>query len=42
MNETKQQRKEREHQEDLQRLKELRPIDDDFMRQRKYSRQNAS
>lgn len=32
MNETKQQRKEREHQEDLQRLKELRPIDDDFMR----------
>lgn len=32
MNETKQQRKEREHQEDLQRLKGLRPIDDDFMR----------
>lgn len=32
MNETKQQRKERERQEDLQRLKGLRPIDDDFMR----------
>lgn len=32
MNETEQQRKEREHQEDLQRLRGLRPIDDDFMR----------
>lgn len=32
MNETTQQTKEREHQEDLQRLKGLRPIDDDFMR----------
>lgn len=30
--ETEQQRKEREHQEDLQRLRGLRPIDDDFMR----------
>lgn len=32
MHESPQQRKEREHQEDLQRLRELRPIDDDFMR----------
>lgn len=32
MNETEQQRKEREHQEDLQRLRDFRPIDDDFMR----------
>lgn len=32
MNETEQQRKEREHREDLQRLRGLRPIDDDFMR----------
>lgn len=32
MDETEQQKKEREHQEDLQRLRELRPIDDDFMR----------
>lgn len=32
MNETEQQRKEREHQEDLQRLRGFRPIDDDFMR----------
>lgn len=32
MKETTQQTKEREHQEDLQRLKGLRPIDDDFMR----------
>jgi hypothetical protein len=32
MNETEQQIKEREHQEDLQRLRGLRPIDDDFMR----------
>lgn len=32
MSETKQQRKEREHQEDLQRLRGLRPMDDDFMR----------
>lgn len=32
MNETEQQRKERERQEDLQRLREFRPIDDDFMR----------
>ena len=32
MSETEQQRKEREHQEDLQRLRELRPIDDNFMR----------
>lgn len=30
--ETEAQRKEREHQEDLQRLRGLRPIDDDFMR----------
>ena len=30
--ETEQQRKERERQEDLQRLRGLRPIDDDFMR----------
>ena len=30
--ETEQQRKEREHQEDLQRLRGFRPIDDDFMR----------
>ena len=32
MSETEQQRKERERQEDLQRLSGLRPIDDDFMR----------
>lgn len=32
MRETEQQRKEREHQEDLQRLRGFRPIDDDFMR----------
>lgn len=32
MIETIQQRKEREHQEDLQRLRGFRPIDDDFMR----------
>ncbi|MDY4693396.1 MAG: hypothetical protein SO401_07535 [Blautia sp.] len=32
MNESVQQRKEREHQEDLQRLRGFRPIDDDFMR----------
>lgn len=32
MNESEQQRKEREHQEDLQRLRGFRPIDDDFMR----------
>lgn len=32
MGETEQQRKEREHQEDLQRLRGFRPIDDDFMR----------
>ena len=32
MSETEQQRKERERQEDLQRLRGLRPIDDDFMR----------
>ena len=32
MSETEQQRKEREHQEDLQRLREFRPIDDNFMR----------
>ena len=32
MSETKQQRKEREHQEDLRRLREFRPIDDNFMR----------
>ncbi len=32
MYETEQQRKERERQEDLQRLRGLRPIDDDFMR----------
>ena len=31
-NETEQQRKEREHREDLERLRLLRPIDDDFMR----------
>ena len=31
MSETEQQRKERERQEDLQRLRGLRPIDDDFM-----------
>lgn len=30
--ETEEQRKERERQEDLQRLRGLRPIDDDFMR----------
>lgn len=32
MSETEEQRKEREHQEDLQRLRGFRPIDDDFMR----------
>lgn len=32
MQETEQQRKAREHQEDLQRLRGFRPIDDDFMR----------
>lgn len=32
MNEVKRQEKEREHQRDLQRLRNLRPIDDDFMR----------
>lgn len=32
MNETEQQKKEREHQEDLQRLRGFRPIDDEFMR----------
>lgn len=32
MRETEKQRKEREHQEDLQRLRGFRPIDDDFMR----------
>lgn len=32
MYETEQQRKERERKEDLQRLRGLRPIDDDFMR----------
>lgn len=32
MYETEQQRKERERQEDLQRLRGFRPIDDDFMR----------
>lgn len=32
MRETEQQRKEREHQEDLQRLRNFRPIDDNFMR----------
>ena len=32
MFESEQQRKEREHQEDLQRLRGFRPIDDDFMR----------
>lgn len=32
MIETEQQRKEREHQEDLQRLRDFRPIDDNFMR----------
>ena len=32
MGETEQQRKERERREDLQRLRGLRPIDDDFMR----------
>ncbi len=32
MSETEQQRKEREHQQDLQRIRGLRPIDDDFMR----------
>lgn len=32
MLETEQQRRERKRQEDLQRLRELRPIDDDFMR----------
>lgn len=30
--ESEQQRREREHQEDLQRLRGFRPIDDDFMR----------
>lgn len=32
MSETEQQRKEWEHQEDLKRLREFRPIDDNFMR----------
>ena len=32
MGETEQNRRERKRQEDLQRLRELRPIDDDFMR----------
>ena len=32
MQETEQQRKERERQEDLARLRGLRPMDDDFMR----------
>lgn len=32
MSEAEQQRKERERQEDLQRLRDFRPIDDDFMR----------
>ena len=32
MSETEQQRKDREHQEDLRRLRDLRPIDDNFMR----------
>lgn len=32
MKETEQQRREREHQEDLQRLRGFRPMDDDFMR----------
>ncbi len=32
MNETELQKREREHQEDLQRLRGFRPIDDDFMR----------
>ena len=32
MSETEQQRKEREHQEDLKRLRDFRPIDDNFMR----------
>ena len=32
MCETEQQRKEREHREDLQRLRDFRPIDDNFMR----------
>lgn len=32
MSETEQQKRERKHQEDLQRLRGLRPIDDDFMR----------
>lgn len=32
LNESEQQRREREHQEDLQRLRGFRPIDDDFMR----------
>lgn len=32
LNESERQRKEREHQEDLQRLRGFRPIDDDFMR----------
>lgn len=32
MDETEQQRKERRRQEDLQRLRGFRPIDDDFMR----------
>ena len=29
-------RKEREHQEDLQILQDLRPVDDDFMRLYRY------
>lgn len=32
MAETARQKKEREHREDLQRLRGFRPIDDDFMR----------
>lgn len=32
MSKTEQQRKKREHQKDLQRLREFRPIDDNFMR----------
>ncbi len=32
MSEAEQQGKEREHQEDLRRLREFRPIDDNFMR----------
>ena len=32
MNETERQKRERRHQEDLQRLRNFRPIDDTFMR----------